>query len=213
MGVELAKAMIQRECAHPEVRDRFIEEVRAAEAKNRNCTLGVDGQLTKSGRPLLACIHSGELFIFELHPKQARCLGIEKGMLRCTRGIRARTLCASPLASLTRFELDPLPSCLEPVGGVCGFEVAAHSQERWCLSLEYEISDRGNTTVFVYPPAPGFLRSQARYRFRFPPICKPEQPPWQGTVVAFLRLMRFPEAGAVPDIPLSGVLAVLLDVP
>jgi hypothetical protein len=216
---DLANAWLNANCPLPKVRRDFMRGILDAKRKGRNCMVIIGRYLTKSRKPFLVCGYAGELFVFELSPRQAENFGAAHDSMAVHRmgGDIELLRAPPPVVRLDAFQLHSLPDRkdTDPISGTCRYSVAATLHVPYAGMITYEPGPPQHVTGWCYPEellsAPG-----GTLQLSFSPVRRAddvESPPWNGTMVVFVRLclMVAPKKGG-GRLPISNACAALLDV-
>ncbi|HVC98471.1 MAG TPA: hypothetical protein VND64_32690 [Pirellulales bacterium] len=214
--LQIAKKWVRANC--PLAQRSFIETIDRTQKRRGSCSITIGKALTKRGKPYLVQILAGEMFVFELTPRQAKNLNVVVDGMRCAESLPPSDWwpVQAPVVELTNLVIDNHRRLVigEPMTGRCSH--AMHEQIPGPLALHLHIAIPGHCTYdSSYLWHRGF-GTEGTLEFTFPRVkLSPDDQltSWTGTTTAFARFSTAvdPQHEEQPTVPLSNVCCVLLD--
>lgn len=215
---DLAMAWVRASCTDRRVQRDFVRHLNLAMKQGINCSFTIGHELTKAGKPYSVHCFAGELFVFELTPRQARSLRVAQNMLQCVPGSLQKEDEEGfrPVVSLDQLEIDHAAALdlKGRISGRCSYRSVFDHLVPYAVRLDYDLPGRCHVASWHYPNEP--LAREGGLSFSFPPGQErtgPAAAAFSGTIALFARLCTVPDHHT-PQArqPLSNVCAVLVNV-
>lgn len=169
---ELATAWVEANCPSADVQHRFLHQLDDALSRSVGCSFVIGRNLTRSGTPYLIHCFCGELFAFQLTPRQAARLKVDDSQLISARGVNQHDHephLGSPVR-LVQVDIDRANArdLAEPITGT----LKCHMDQWWAMPLAIQAvcEPVGRTSLRMYHHLEQLPRGENVIRFRLPPI-------------------------------------------
>lgn len=167
---ELAAAWMGANCPSIAVQKRFLHQLDDAIGRSVGCSFLIGRKLTRSGAPYLVHCFCGELFAFQLTPRQADGLNLGDSQLVSTRGLTAHNHGFRPdsLMTLDQVAIDGADSLerSQPLRGTLKYR----TDQWWVLPLALVAvcEPPGRTNVVLYHHMEQLAQGEGEVRFQLP---------------------------------------------
>jgi len=206
---ELAAAWVKANCPSTDVQHAFLHQVDDALGRSVGCSLVIGQRLTKSGTPYLVHCFCGELFAFQLTPRQTARLKVNDSQLVAAQGLNQHDHepHRDALVQLQQVAMDRANAhdLAEPITGT----LRCHTDQWWALPLAIQAvcEPVGRSNLLMYHHLEQLTRGKNVVRFRLPPIGKlqdREGQPFSGVLPLFFQICIVGEPEKTSQTSLNG---------
>jgi hypothetical protein len=168
---ELALAWVRANCPRADVWEEVVQRLDEALRRGVGCSFHFGPKLTKAGKPYVVYCFCGELFAFQLTPRQAARLEVQDAMLVSGRGLTQHhhEPHPEPPVRLEQVEVDRADALdrLMPIRGTLKYR----TDQWWIvpLAIQAACEPAGWTCVVLYHHLDGVPRGEGTVRFLMPP--------------------------------------------
>ena len=190
---ELASAWIRANCPRADVQDGFLQPLDEALHRGVGCSFLIGRELTKGGKPYVVHCFCGELFAFQLTPRQAARLQVNDAELVSARGVTQHDHepHPEPPVRLEQVEVDSAGALdrSKPVTGTLTYRT-----DKWWVvpvAIQAACEPASGTSMVLYHHLDHLPRGDGTIRFSFPPIGELQDhqgAPFAGVLPLFFQL-------------------------
>ncbi len=169
---DLAAAWVQANCPRADVQDEFLLRLDDGIRRGVGCSFLIGGMLAKNGKPHLVHCYCGELFAFQLTPRQAAWLNVADAELVSARGMveHNHEPHPEPPVRLEQVEIDNANALdlTKPITGT----VKYRADQMWVLpvAIQAVCEPAGRTSMVLYHHLHHLPRGEDSIPFRLLPI-------------------------------------------
>lgn len=190
---DLAAAWVRANCPGRDVRDDFLERVDDSLRCGVGCSFLLGRKLTTDGKPYLVHCFCGELFAFQLTPRQAARFKVNDAELISARGLTQHDHepHPEPPVQLEQIEIDSATALdkSKPIRGTLKYR----ADQWWVMpvAIQAACEPAGLASIAMYHHLSQLPRGEVTIRFQLPPIGKlqnREGQPFSGVLPIFFQL-------------------------
>lgn len=190
---DLASAWVRANCPRVDVQEGFLQRFDDAIHRGVGCSFMIGRKLTKDGNPHLVHCFCGELFAFQLTPRQAARLKVNDAELVSARGLTQHDHEPHPeppvLLELVEVDSADALDRSKPITGTLNYR----ADQWWVMpvALQAACEPAGQTSATLYHHLDHLPRGEHTNRFQFPPINalqNRDRQPFVGVLPIFFQL-------------------------
>lgn len=189
----LSTAWVRANCPRADVQDGFIQRLDESLHRGVGCSFVIGGRLTKDGRPHLVHCFCGELFAFQLTPRQAARLNVRDAEIVSARGLTGHVHepHPEPPVWLEQVEIDGADALdrSKPITGTLKYR----ADQLWVMpvAIQAACEPAGRTSKVLYYHLDHLPRGENSIRFALPPIGdlqNRDEEPYAGVLPIFFQV-------------------------
>lgn len=190
---DLASAWVRANCPRTDVQDGFLQRLDDALGRGVGCSFVIGRKLTKDGKPHLVHCFCGELFAFQLTPRQAARLKVKDAMLVSASGLTEHDHepHPEPPVRLEQVDVDSADALdrSKPITGTLKYR----TDQMWVMpvAIQAACEPAGRTCTVLYHHLDHLPRGDGTIRFQLPAIGElqnREGEPFAGVLPIFLQV-------------------------